>query len=425
MGRPKKLPPGMWQRGEVYYARFKANGREVRKRLSTDLAAAKLLLNELRARADKADFGIIDNNYPWVELRKEFLKWVKQLLRGVDEYIRDLDHFEAYCKVTNIREITPAYVIGYRNWRLANGSMRKPAKSKPAGKRKSSAAPEAPPSPPAKPKAVNPRTINKEVATLRNMLNKGVAWGMIGSNPIAGLKPLRCDKPTKERRALSVAEIESIFAASPSYFLPVLKMFVTTGIRRDELVHMKFSDVDFERRSVTVRAENSKNHKPREIFLNDDMFETIQELAEQAEHRQPMPGDTPKLTEQQAANFSREHVFVTTANTPWKNNILRAFYMVCKNAGIKDGTYGGSVDIHSLRASFTTIAIDNGASPKAIQAILGHSTLGLTMGVYAKATERAKRDAIAALPFGKCTPPEHIVSFPPAHTERTKVLASS
>lgn len=52
-----------------------------------------------------------------------------------------------------------------------------------------------------------------------------------------------------------------------------------------------------------------------------------------------------------------------------------------------------------LRVTFTTLTLENGAIPKAIQAMLGHSTLALTMGVYAKATEKAKRDAINVLPW--------------------------
>jgi hypothetical protein len=86
------------------------------------------------------------------------------------------------------------------------------------------------------------------------------------------------------------------------------------------------------------------------------------------------------------------------------------FYGCCKRAGIDDAGSGGSVDLHSLRVSFTTLALENGASPKAIQAILGHSTLGMTMNVYAKATERSKREAIAALPFATSSAPEHVIS---------------
>ena len=43
MARKTKLPRGMWQRGQTYYARFSTQGRLVRKRLSTDFATAKLM----------------------------------------------------------------------------------------------------------------------------------------------------------------------------------------------------------------------------------------------------------------------------------------------------------------------------------------------------------------------------------------------
>jgi integrase len=140
------------------------------------------------------------------------------------------------------------------------------------------------------------------------------------------------------------------------------------------------------------------------------------ELRGQAKARQPVTGHTPDITTRQAAAFSRDHVFVTKANTPLKNNLLTRFYAICKRAGIEGAESGGSVDIHSLRGTFTTLAIENGASPKAVQSILGHSTLALTMGTYAKATERAKRDAVSALPFAKASSPAHIVSIGKART---------
>jgi integrase len=138
-----------------------------------------------------------------------------------------------------------------------------------------------------------------------------------------------------------------------------------------------------------------------------------------------MPGHTPAVTAKQAAAFSRDHVFVTRANTPLKNNLLARFYAICKRAGIDGAEPGGSVDIHSLRGTFTTLAIENGASPKAVQSILGHSTLALTMGTYAKATERAKRDAVSALPFAKASTPAHIVSLDKARTVCSTPISNS
>ena len=73
--------------------------------------------------------------------------------------------------------------------------------------------------------------------------------------------------------------------------------------------------------------------------------------------------------------------------TPLRNNLLARFYAVCRRAGIHDAEPGGSVDIHALRVTFTTLSLEHGAKPKAVQEILGHSTLAMTMSVYAKATD--------------------------------------
>ena len=99
--------------------------------------------------------------------------------------------------------------------------------------------------------------------------------------------------------------------------------------------------------------------------------------------------------------------------------MLRAFYSCAKRAGIVDAHRNGAVDIHSLRGTFATLAIDNGASPKAVQSILGHATLEMTMKVYAKATERSKRDAISAIPFAQASSPKHVISMQNAHAMRT------
>jgi hypothetical protein len=77
------------------------------------------------------------------------------------------------------------------------------------------------------------------------------------------------------------------------------------------------------------------------------------------------------------------------------------------------------VDIHSLRVSFCTLAIEYGGNPKDVQAILGHSTLAMTMNVYSKATERGKRTVISSLPFAKSTAPDHVIPIKSAHTVRT------
>ena len=135
IARKAKLPPGMWQRGQTYYARFSSQGRQVRKRLSTDFATAKLLLNDLMARSDRGDFGYLDNDYPWKELRAAFMTWAKQEIRNPDDYRRDLDRSEEFAGLTNVREITADRIFGYRRWRLDQGrSIRLRRRRSPGGR---------------------------------------------------------------------------------------------------------------------------------------------------------------------------------------------------------------------------------------------------------------------------------------------------
>ena len=165
------------------------------RKLSSNFRVACELLTELKARANRADFNLTDNDFPWASLRTEFLRWAKQSVRNPHEYERDLDKFEEYLAVRSIRQVTPDYVVGFREWRLGQNGL---------GGRK-----------------ISPRTVNKQVCTLNNMLNKGVEWKRIGSNAIKDLKPLRNDAPAKQRRSLTVEEVELLFGESPEFLKPV------------------------------------------------------------------------------------------------------------------------------------------------------------------------------------------------------------
>jgi len=377
--RKRKLPSGLWDRNGVYYSRFRANGKVIVKRLSSDFKVASEILVELKAKYARAAHGMLDNDYLWADLKKEFLRWARQHVKEHDKYEQELGRFEKYQAVRNIQQITPEYVFGYRDWRLTHAARKELS-------------------------CVSPRTVNKEVGTLRNMLNKGVEWGKLRSNPVAGIQPLPHTELAKERRALTLEEAEALFAISTPRQRTIWRMFMLTGLRRNELVKLKFSHVDFERRCLTVIVANAKSKKAREIPLDDESLEVITKLRDEAASRTPTRETKP-------SKFSRDHVFVTKDGHPLANNLLRTFYANCKRAGIEDAHPGGAVDIHSLRVTYATLAMENGANPKAVQAILGHSTLAMTMGIYTKATEKSKREAVAAIPFAKVTAPKHVLAL--------------
>jgi integrase len=358
------MPAGMVLRGRVYHADFMKNGRRIRKRLSTDFDAASDMLNELRSRADRGALELLDNRYPWDDLKKDFLAWAMQSVRRWREYQSDLEAFEKFSHVTCVSIVTPRLVDQWRQERLTEG--------------------------------VTARTINRQAGTLRNMLSKGVhRFKVLASNALADVKRLPEGDPTKVRRALSADEVEALFKHSRPEMVPVWRLYATTGMRKMELVNLLWSDIDFADKSITIRASVAKGKRSRRVLLDDAMLAMLVGLRHHAEKR--------------PEGWDRDHVFVNHEGRPHKHNLLRKFYGTCKRAGIKDGKRNGAVDLHSLRVTFTTLSLEGGASPKAVQTILGHATLDMTMRVYAKATDRSMRDAVNALPFAKATAPDHVL----------------
>jgi integrase len=361
----------MQQRGAMFYSRFRVDGRLIRQCLSADFAQACVLLRELQAQVDSAASTLPGDDCLWADLVATFLAWKRQTSRHPEEFAQSLELFAEYRAVTRVRDIDLPYVLGFRDWRLAQG--------------------------------VTPRTVNKQVGHLRHLLNMAVTWKRLDSNPLADVRPLRHDTPVKQRRALTLPEVQALFAHSPAHLRPVWQMLMTTGLRKRELTSLVFDDVDFQRGTVTVRAASAKSHKAREVPLTAEMLTTITQLRAAAADRRPRRPSQRRRGNTQQTAFSRDHIFVTRANTPWRNNLLRAFYACCQRAGIAGAEPGGSVDLHALRVTFVTLALEHGATPRAVQEIVGHSTLNLTMGVYARVHDTSKRHAVAVLPIS-CGP---------------------
>jgi integrase len=391
--RKRKLPDGMVTRPgrKGYYADFRNGGRRVQKKLGTDFDAARSILNELRARAERGEYGLLDNDYPIADLRAAYLKRCEQELApaSTDRYRRGLDDVLGFLGLTKVRQIDAACVLAYREDRL---------------------------------RVTGPATINHDVGVLRSMLEWGVGRKLIGSNPLDGLAPLRHDRP-KQGRALTDDEVGRLLNASPTRWRDVWYAFLVTGLRKDELATLRFADIDWEARDLVVRMHNAKGKRERRVPIDDELMAVLRGQQAAAPARQPGKGSNPRAAARTQARFTREHVFVSQQNTPLDgtSTLYLAFMRCCHRAGIEtrtldaDGLEVEHVDLHSLRRTFATNAIVNGADPKSVQEILGHKTLEMTMSIYAKVKAMSKRQTVARLSYGKgAQAPDHVIALPRA-----------
>lgn len=391
MPRQRKLPEGIKRRNGEYYCDFYSGGRRVRRRLSGDLDVAAQLLNELKARADRAEFGILDNDFPLADLKAKYLRHCRQALRPSTCYRYEvcLDAILPRIGANRVSQLTIDNAIRYREERLCEG--------------------------------LSERTVNMQVGALSGMLNWAVEVDeSIQRNPLVRLKPLKHDNP-KEGRALSNDEVRRLLESSPPHWADIWRAFLLTGMRKEELASLTFRDIDWNGDAVVVRRRVAKNHTERRIPIHRDLRPILERQIAECGDRARGTAKTAKIEVVVKARFTQEHVFVTTQNTPLshRSGLYHAFIRCCRLARIEtrtlrpDGKEIDHVDLHSLRRTFATVLLESGANPKVVQKLLGHKTLAMTMGIYAKVREQSEHQAIGRLSYGgDSLPAGHVVAYP-------------
>jgi len=105
---------------------------------------------------------------------------------------------------------------------------------------------------------VSPASINRELACLRHMFTKAIEWGLIDHNPAKKVKSLK--EKNKRLRFLSAEEIEKLLDSCCGYLKPIVKMAVFSGMRKSEILNLKWSGCGFpEQFNCSYRHQERKN----------------------------------------------------------------------------------------------------------------------------------------------------------------------
>lgn len=216
---------------------------------------------------------------------------------------------------------------------------------------------------------VSPATANRELALLKTMLSKAVEWGKLKSNPAAKVKKFK-EAPGRER-ILTPMEIKDLADAANSHLKPVLIIALNTGMRRGEILGLRWESVNFAQGSILI--EDSKSGRSRKVPMNNLVAETLRQIER-----------------------GSEFVFFNPATKDPVKDVKTSFKTACKNAGIK------GLRFHDLRHTAASRMIEGGADLVTVSKILGHSTIQMTMR-YCHPTAETMRQAvdILASAFGK------------------------
>ena len=151
---------------------------------------------------------------------------------------------------------------------------------------------------------------------------------------------------------------------------PAVIVALGTGMRMREQLRMKRHQVDFLRNIVTAR--NTRNGRPRDIPMNDDVREALAKLC-----RDKRPD---------------EYIFVSPKSKTGSclQETKRGFHTACRLAGIEGLIW------KDLRATFGTRLAEIGCDAFTIAQLLGHSDVRVTMR-YVRMVEGSKRVAVETM----------------------------
>ena len=310
---------GIFKKGDNWYIDYYVKGRRKRKKIGPSKKLALQALKNVQIKIAKGEYlGIYDDK------KILFSKYTEQYLaysktnKSWSTYNRQdrisINRLRPYFKDKHIYDITPQMIEKYKAKRL---------------------------------ETVSPASVNRELATLKNMFTMAIKWGYVKTNPAKEVKLLK--EPAGRLRYLKPEEYAALKTSCPDHIRAIIIAALNTGMRKGELQNLKWANVDLKNRKITVI--NAKNNESRIIPINNTLYRELSLILKKA---------------------TGECVFSDENGRPY-GDIKKSFLKALENAKIEDFRF------HDLRHTFGSYLVMNGVDLKTVQQIMGHKDIRMTM----------------------------------------------
>lgn len=239
---------------------------------------------------------------------------------------------------------------------------------------------------------------------LNNIFNFAVELRFLKESPLNGVK-----KPSVDYKKSEVYSTEEAYKLlrcleSPKELLHwqiIIKLAITTGMRRSELFGLEFKHIDIKNRTIQVRQaltyskekgyqvheikKGSGSARQRDIVLSASLIEPLKTLELQ---RKKERFAARKLWQDGKHNF----LLADENGKPYNPESLKNWWTrFIKRHSLK------YINIHALRHTSATLLINEGVHPKIISERLGHADINTTMNIYGHALKQADEIATTKL----------------------------
>ena len=243
---------------------------------------------------------------------------------------------------------------------------------------------------------LSPKTIQNALSILRRVLNLAMREGRVSRNPASRIGELmrrvdrRVAREVTEVETWSRGEIDTLLELArehESRLYPALLFLFSTGARRGEMLGLRWEDVSFDRREISIRRAitarqltTPKSGRSRIIAMSETLASELFDLLAERRREALARGwaDTPPW------------IFCSEVGTAWEErNFERVWYRLrrrAQKAGIRP------LKLHTTRHTWATLALQSGKSVRWVADQLGHADPALTLRTYAHALPEDEPD---------------------------------
>jgi integrase len=339
MKKPRRKHRAMFRdaKGRWWLDYYTPDGKRRRKIAGKTKADADRMLRQIRSAIDSGEYVDPSSAPTFRAFCDIFAERHGQHKASYQKNSRVTERLKDFLGDAKLSRITAGHIEQYRLMRLAEKSGRD-------GK-----------------SALSRTTINREVEVVRAMLGKAVRWGFLAKNPARQVEDY--DEDNTRERFLSRDEVRRLLRATKesrsTLLRPAVYLALETGMRKSELLGLRWSDVHFEASKILVR--DTKSGEPRHVPMSRRARWLLNKLAA----RNPLgAGWVFESRDRGGAKAAARDV-----KKAWRRALVRA--------GISDFRF------HDLRHTMASHFAMKGGNLYALAMILGHSNPKITIDRYA------------------------------------------